>query len=150
MSARRWNLMALPPSTEKGTPREPGPDAPRVARTSGQIPRVLFTSPECRAVVVELAGGETMGDHRVRERAVVQVVAGRVSVESSGAPVECEAGTLVTFDPGERHSVRALVDSRLLLLLAPWPAPAHYEGDEAERAQHLPANARVEPAYASA
>lgn len=138
--------MSLPPSTEKGTPREPGADAPRVARRDGRIPRVLFTSPECRAVVVELAGGETMGDHRVRERAVVQVVSGRVSVESSGAPVECDAGTLITFDPGEQHSIHALVDARLLLILAPWPAPEHYEGDEAERAQQLPPNASVEPA----
>ena len=146
---QRWDLMSLPPSTEKSTPREPGPDAPRVARTDGRIPRVLFSSPECRAVVVELAGGETMGDHRVRERAVVQVVSGRVSVESSGATVECDGGTLIMFEPGEEHSIHALADTRLLLVLAPWPAPEHYAGGEAERAQQLPANARVDPASAT-
>jgi quercetin dioxygenase-like cupin family protein len=137
--------MSLPPSTEKRRPREPGADAPRVARGEGRSPRVLFTSPECRAVVVELAGGEEMGDHRVRERAVVQVVSGRVAIEASGESVECEAGTLVTFEPAEPHTVRALTDTRLLLVLAPWPAAEHYADPEAERAQQLPANALVEP-----
>ena len=56
---------------------------------------------------------------------VVEVIAGRVSIECSEETVECEAGTLVTFDPGEHHTVRALVDARLLLLLAPWPAEQH-------------------------
>jgi quercetin dioxygenase-like cupin family protein len=90
-----------------------------------QMPRVLFTSPECRAVVIDLRGGEELGDHHVRERAVVEVVSGRVSVESSGETVDCETGTLLTFDPGERHAVRALADARLLLLLAPRPAAKH-------------------------
>jgi quercetin dioxygenase-like cupin family protein len=142
---KRWNLISLPPSTEKLTPRAPGADAPRVERSTGRIPRVLFTSPECRAVIVELEHGEEMGGHRVRERAVLQVVSGRVEIESSGERVECDAGTLVTFEPAELHSVRALTESRLLLVLAPWPAAAHYADDEAEHAQHLPPNAVVEP-----
>lgn len=129
----RWDLTSLPPSTEKETPRAPRPDAPRVPRRSGQIPRVLFSTPECRGVVVELGGGESMGDHHVRERAVVQVVSGRVTIEASGEAAECGAGTLVVLDRGERHSVHALEDSMLLLILAPWPV------DE----QHLPPNASV-------
>lgn len=142
---KRWDLTSLPPSTEKQTPREPGPDAPRVPRGDGQIPRVLFTSSACRAVVVDLASGETMGDHRVRERAVVQIVTGRVTIESSGETVDCNAGTLVTFDPGERHTVHAHDETRLLLILAPWPAPTHYTDREAGDAERLPANAVVEP-----
>jgi quercetin dioxygenase-like cupin family protein len=109
------------------------------------MPRVLFSSPECRAVVIDLQRGDELGDHQVRERAVVEVVAGRVSIESSGKTVECESGTLVTFDPGEHHSVHALVDARLLLLLAPWPAATHNTEAEKEHGQHLPANAVAEP-----
>jgi quercetin dioxygenase-like cupin family protein len=109
------------------------------------MPRVLFTSPECRAVVIDLGAGEELGDHRVRERAVVEVVAGRVSVECSGETVDCETGTLVTFDPGEHHTVRALAAARLLLLLAPWPAPKHNSEAEKDHDQHLPANAVAEP-----
>lgn len=115
-------------------------------RRNGQIPRVLFSSPECRAVVVELEPGEAMGDHRVHERAVVHVVAGRVSIEVSGETAECGAGTVVTFAPGERHGVRALEHSLLLLILAPWPAAEHYTAAEAAYAQQLPVNASVEPA----
>jgi quercetin dioxygenase-like cupin family protein len=109
------------------------------------MPRVLFSSPECRVVVVDLASGEELGDHRVRERAVVKVVTGRVVLESSGETAECDAGTLVTFDPGEEHRVRALTDARLLLMLAPWPAAKHYTEAEKADGDHLPANAVVEP-----
>lgn len=142
---KRWDLTSLPPSTKKERPREPGPDAPRVPRRDGQIPRVLFSSPECRVVVVELESGESMGEHHVRERAVVHVHSGRVSIEASGESAECGPGVVVAFDPGERHSVHALEDSALLLLLAPWPAAEHYTDAEGAHAQHLPPNAFVEP-----
>jgi quercetin dioxygenase-like cupin family protein len=111
-----------------------------------QIPQVLFTSPECRAVVVDLRAGEELGDHTVRERVVVHVVAGEVSVESRDETASCGAGTLVAFEPGERHAVRAARDARLLLLLAPWPAPGHYSDREVGHTQHLPANAVADPA----
>jgi quercetin dioxygenase-like cupin family protein len=141
---KRWNLASLPSSSEKRTPRAPR-DADRVPRREGQIPRVLFTAPECRAVAIELREGETMGEHHVRERAVVQVVAGKVEVAASGETVGLEAGTLVTFDPREPHSVRALRDSMLLLILAPWPAAEHYTDAETADAQDLPAHAFVPP-----
>ena len=142
---KRWDLRSLAPSSEKRTAREPGADAPRVPRAGRQMPRVLFSTPECRAVVADLQAGEELGDHHVRERAVVEVIAGRVSIESSEETVACETGTLVTFDPGEHHTVRALADSRLLLLLAPWPAAKHGTESESGHGQHLPANAVAEP-----
>ena len=108
------------------------------------MPRVLFSSPECRAIALELESGETMDDHRVRERAVVQVVTGRVVIESSGETLECDAGTLLTFEPSERHTVHALANARLLLILAPWPAPKHYvDGEKAH--DDLPDNALADP-----
>lgn len=109
------------------------------------MPRVLFTAPECRAVVLDLENGETMGDHQVRERAVVQVVTGRVLIESSGDAVRCNAGTLVIFEPNERHTVHALADARLLLILAPWPGAKHYTDAETGHSQRLPANAVADP-----
>lgn len=144
-AVRHWDLTSLPPSTEKEQPRAPGPDAPRVPSDERQIPRVLFTSPECRGVVVDLREGEELGEHKVRERVVLHVVEGQVSVEARGETVTCDAGTLVTFEPGERHSVRAPRGARLLLLLAPWPAPGHYPDGEVGHTQHLPANAVAEP-----
>jgi quercetin dioxygenase-like cupin family protein len=108
------------------------------------MPRVLFSSPECRAVVIDLPRGGEIGEHQVRERAVIEVVVGNVTIESAGERVDGPAGTLVTFEPGESHTVRALDDARLLLVLAPWPAPGHDLSSE-ERDEHLPANAVVEP-----
>jgi quercetin dioxygenase-like cupin family protein len=142
---KRWDLRSLAPSSRKQTAREPRADAPRVSSAGQQMPRVLFTSPECRAVVIDLRRGEELGDHHVRERAVVEVVAGRVSIECSGETVDCETGTLVTFDPGELHTVHALADARLLLLLAPWPAAKHNTESERGHSEHLPANAVAEP-----
>lgn len=142
---KRWNLTSLPPSTEKQTPRAPHPDAPRVPRQDGQIPRVLLSTPECRAVVVELEPGEAMGDHHVRERALVQVVHGRVAIDASGERADCSAGTLVAFERGEHHTVHALEAAVLLLILAPWPAREHYTETEAAQPQHLPPNASVDP-----
>lgn len=142
---RHWDLTTLPPSTEKAEPRAAGPDAPRVPSRERRAPQVLFTSPECRGVVLDLRAGEALGEHRVRERAVVHVVRGRVSVEGARETAECAAGTLVVFEPGERHAVSAIEDARLLLLLAPWPAPGHYSDGEVGQTQHLPKNAVADP-----
>ena len=142
---KRWDLRSLAPSSRKQTAREPGADAPRVPRVGQQMPRVLFSFPECRAVVVDLQRGAELGDHQVHERAVLQVIAGRVSIECSDETVEAETGTLVTFDPGEHHTVRALTHAQLLLLLAPWPAANHNTESEQGHGQRLPENAVTEP-----
>ena len=142
---KRWHLPTLEPSSEKRTAREPGADAPRVPSAGRQQPRVLFSSPECRLIALDLRAGEELPEHHVRERAVVQVISGRVAIDASGETVECETGTLVTFEPGERHALHGLDDARLLLTLAPWPAAANKVATEEPEDQHLPANASVEP-----
>jgi quercetin dioxygenase-like cupin family protein len=142
---KRWHLPTLEASSDKRTEREPGADARRVPSVGEQKPRVLFSSPECRLVALDLRSGEHLPDHHVRERAVVQVISGRVAVDASDETVECEAGTLMTFDPGERHALRGLEDARLLLMLAPWPAAGHNAATEAPHDQRLPANATAEP-----
>jgi quercetin dioxygenase-like cupin family protein len=106
---------------------------PSIEATGKREPRVLFSTSACRAVVIDLSAGEEMGDHQVRERAVLEVVSGRVSLDVDGQEAECGPGTLATFAPGERHAVRALEDSRVLLLLAPWPAEGHFQiGEDAD------------------
>jgi len=105
----------------------------------------LFSAPECRVVVIDLLHGEELGDHHVRERAVVEVVYGSVAIQLTSDAVECSAGTVVTFEPGEHHAVRALTDARLLLVLAPWSKAQQYTEGEPAHAEHLPANAMVDP-----
>src|SRR5262245_59152439 len=108
-------------------------------------PQVLFSTPEARAVLVELADEEELGDHRVHERTIVQVVRGGVTVTRGTTTASCAVGTLIAFDPGETHSVRGTEPTRLLLMLAPWPASDHYETGESEDPHELPVNATGAP-----
>ena len=114
-------------------------DAPHEDGRKG--PLVLFSTPEARMVVIELGPDEELGDHRVRERAAIQVLVGAVEVTADGSSTACDAGSLLVFDPGERHAIRALRQSRLLLMLAPWPGSGHYDAAENEDPHELPAHA---------
>ena len=118
---------------------------PSIAATGKREPRVLFSAHACRAVVIDMQAGEKMGEHQVRERAVVSVVSGRVALGADGREVECEPGTLATFEPGERHTVRAIDPSRILLLLAPWPGEGHYQDGENADPARVPRDASVPP-----
>lgn len=96
-------------------------------------PRVLAPEDGARAIAIRLEAGQTLDDHQVRERAWVVVVEGSVEIRTGEHVVEGGAGTLVTFDPGERHAVSSTDGARLLLLLAPWPADGHYHAGETRR-----------------
>jgi len=96
-------------------------------------------------VLLDLQEGEEMRDHRVHERAIVEVVSGRLEVTVDGDSVECDAGTLLTFEPGETRSVRALTPARIVLLLAPWPGDGHFRAGEKTDSERMPANATAHP-----
>lgn len=85
-----------------------------------------------RAVLLELRAGEALGEHSVKESALLLVLDGAVRVEA-GESVDGGTGSLFHFDPDERHSVTSNGGARLLLLLAPWTGDGHYRGDRAER-----------------
>jgi quercetin dioxygenase-like cupin family protein len=142
---KRWHLPSLAGSSDKLVDRQAGADAPRRPSLDRQKPQVLFSEPQCRAIVLDLRAGEDIGDHQVRERAVIEVLSGRISIQVADEIEECEAGTLLMLEPSERHAVHGIEDSRLLLILAPWPAPGHNAPTEVPHDQHLPANATVNP-----
>jgi quercetin dioxygenase-like cupin family protein len=118
---------------------------PSIEANGRREPRVLFSRPECRAVLIDLNAGDEMGDHRTHEQAVLEVVSGRVAVTTADRRVECEAGTLVSLDPGETRSVQALEAARLLLILAPWPGEGHFMRGEIPDPLRMPAQAAVPP-----
>lgn len=93
-------------------------------------PVVLATDDAARAVVIALSPGQQLGDHEVTERAWIIVVEGTVQVATDSAQHEFAAGTLMTFEPHERHSVRSEQGARILMLLAPWPGKGHFRGHE--------------------
>ena len=91
-------------------------------------PVVLHSNDEGRAVLIRIDPGQRLGDHQVKERAWISVVEGTVQVECGGTSLDAGEGTLLTFEPDERHAVRSDEGARILLLLAPWPGLGHYRG----------------------
>lgn len=88
-------------------------------------PQVLRSDEEMRAIAIHLPAGEELQEHQVHERAYVLVAVGEVELSQDGKTVTGGPGFLSHFEPGERHTVRAHTDSRLLLVLAPWPGVGH-------------------------
>jgi quercetin dioxygenase-like cupin family protein len=109
---RRWNLLEIE------------------AREGTRDPVVLATADDARAVLIRFHPGQALGDHQVKERAWMCVVEGAVLVEAAGESFDAPTGTLVMFDPDERHAVRSEHGARILLMLAPWPGEGHYRGSE--------------------
>jgi quercetin dioxygenase-like cupin family protein len=93
-------------------------------------PVVLHSGDGARAVMIKLDAGQELGDHEVKERAWVTVVDGDVRVEAGGESRDCGPGSLLTFEPAERHSISSEAGARILLLLAPWPGEGHYRGHD--------------------
>src|SRR3954454_17892744 len=89
-------------------------------------PQVLDSESEGRAIVINLPKGEQLQEHQVHERAWLLVVDGNVVLNTpDGNNSASGAGLLAIFDPQDRHEVEAVEDSRLLLVLSPWPGDGH-------------------------
>jgi len=88
-------------------------------------PQVLRSDDESRVIAINLPAGEELQEHQVHERAWLVVADGEIEVEQGGDVVAGGPGFLAHFDPQERHEVRARADTRLILLLAPWPGDGH-------------------------
>jgi quercetin dioxygenase-like cupin family protein len=89
-------------------------------------PQILASADDARTIVLHLPAGEELQEHEVHERARIVIVDGEVDVTTSaGETVSASAGHLFEFDPGERHTVAARSDVRLLLILTPWPGDGH-------------------------
>src|SRR2546430_5183539 len=93
-------------------------------------PVVLRSDEAARAVLVVLHPGQALGDHQVKERALVSVVDGAVRVEAGGQTIEGGAGCFFTFDADERRSISTDTGARILMVFAPWPGEGHYRGDQ--------------------
>ena len=89
-------------------------------------PQVLHSEEEGRTIAINLPAGEELQEHQVHERAWIVIVDGEVEIaDAHGSSTRCGAGALALTAPNERHEVRAISDSRILLILAPWPGEGH-------------------------
>jgi quercetin dioxygenase-like cupin family protein len=89
-------------------------------------PRILASADDARTILLRLPGGEELQEHEVHERARVLVVHGEVDVAlQGGESTSAEAGHLFEFEPGERRTIVARSDARLLMVLSPWPGDGH-------------------------
>jgi len=89
-------------------------------------PQVLDSESEGRAIVINLPQGEELQEHQVHERAWLLVIDGNIELNTpDGKWAAGGPGLLAIFDPKERHEVQAVEDSRLLLVLSPWPGDGH-------------------------
>lgn len=89
-------------------------------------PEILASAGDARTIVLKLPAGEELREHEVHERARLVVVDGEIDVTTAaGETASAGPGHLFEFDPAERHTVAARSDSRLLLILTPWPGDGH-------------------------
>ena len=70
-------------------------------------PVVLDSDEAARAVFIALEPGQSLGDHQVKEHAIVLVVEGKARVEAGDQAVEAASGTLCMFEPDEQERIRA-------------------------------------------
>jgi quercetin dioxygenase-like cupin family protein len=89
-------------------------------------PEILASDEDARTVLLQLPSGEALQEHEVHERARIVVVEGEVEVTTpAGESESAAAGHLFQFEPGERRTITARSDARLLLILSPWPGDGH-------------------------
>ena len=88
-------------------------------------PQVLRSDEETRAIAIHLPAGEELQEHQVHERTYLLVADGEIEISSGDGDVRAGPGSLAHFGPAERRTVRAVRDSRLVLVLSPWPGVGH-------------------------
>ncbi len=86
-------------------------------------PEVLCTDEDTRAIAINLPAGEMMQEHEVHENTYLLVAEGEVEIAEGGQTTTGVRGALFHFAPHERREVRATSDARIVMILAPYPAP---------------------------
>lgn len=95
----------------------------------GRSAELVAHDGELRQTVLALTAGSRLGEHNSPAAATMQVLSGRVRVESDGGQAEPAAGELWVLTH-ERHAVVALEDSVFLLTtVTSVPRGSHGEND---------------------
>jgi quercetin dioxygenase-like cupin family protein len=89
-------------------------------------PVIVAQDDGARAVLVVLSPGQELGEHQVKENAWVAILDGSVRVTAGDETSNVGAGSLLRFNPAERHSLATDDGARILMILTPWPGAGHY------------------------
>ena len=95
-------------------------------RIAAHQPQILRSDDDAnRVIALLLPQGELLQEHQVHEHALVFILRGELLVSAGVSERALSAPSLIHFNPGERHEVRAITECQLVLCLAPWPGPGH-------------------------
>lgn len=89
-------------------------------RKDGRAAQTLLDRREMSIVLVALAEGKTLNEHRIDWPLSIHTVEGWLAVHARDCSIEEVAGGLQLLDPCSIDDVQALSDSALLLTV-PWP-----------------------------
>ena len=76
---------------------------------------IVYDSPDARAVVFRLAGGQQVPPHRSPSTVMLTVMFGRGIVSGDDGEKEVQAGEVIVYEPNELHGMRACDESFVLL-----------------------------------
>ena len=98
----------------------------KTLQTAGHQPKILTSAADARMIFLQLEASEEMQEHEVHEWARLILIEGEIGLTTPGGEtVAASAGHLFEFGPGERHTLTATTEARLLLILTPWPGAGH-------------------------
>jgi quercetin dioxygenase-like cupin family protein len=83
---------------------------------------IVYDSPDARAIVFRLAGGQQVPPHRSLSTVILTVMSGRGIVSGDDGEKEVQAGEVIVYQPNELHGMRS-GDESFVLLATITPGP---------------------------
>lgn len=80
-----------------------------------------YQNPYLKVVWFGFCANQRLADHHTSSHALIQTLSGRVTVHADGQTMDLGAGAIIALDPGVVHSVTAVEDSVVQLILSPHP-----------------------------
>jgi quercetin dioxygenase-like cupin family protein len=87
-------------------------------KAGGHNAITLAKYPDLRLVLAVLRAGAHTAPHGPEERLAIQLLSGRLRVQTGGHAVDLAAGQLLTLDRTRAHDIQALEDAAFLLTVA--------------------------------
>jgi quercetin dioxygenase-like cupin family protein len=87
----------------------------------GPSVRVLSDVGASRGVLFTFRAGQRLKEHRTSSQILVHVVSGTIAFEARGQAVEATQGSLLQLEGDIPHSIAALSDASVLVIMTPSP-----------------------------